>query len=533
MKKIVFVILLTTTVLNVFAQTKTLDVISFAIPKGWQQQQNEGGIQLSISNQSGGYAVAVVTKTRVSSSSANDNFTGDWNTLVKKSVQVNSAPVMQDPVTENGWQVISGGANYSENGGTGMATLLTATAGGNTVSVVLMTNTREYQDQLTGFINSVKLAAPSQNTGAAGGSAGDATANQLLGIWGQYASESYAGAGGTSNLTAGYDWREYYFNADGSYQFLQKNISYLYQNEIVFAYEKGTYTLTGNQLTITPKSGTVESWSKAGSDKAGKLLKTEKRTLEPVMYTINFHYFSGIQKTNLVLQYSKPTVRDGAFSTNGSFPNAWLYARPFTPDKPAIELPAGTKIDFRYKPGGGTVKTTASAAINSPLAGKLWEGTSTEKFSGGTMNGYNTGGFSTLQYKFNADGTYRFASVLASFYTDTKTLGYETGTWVVNDNQLTITPLKGQNEEWSKVGKNSNGNSDVTNRAINETWGKKLKSKARVLQPYTYSFSIGQNGNHTALVLERNTKTEREGEGKISYLNETPAGNAVSLPGGY
>ena len=106
MKKIVFAILLTTTVLNVFAQTKTLDVISFAIPKGWQQQQNEGGIQLSISNQNGGYAVAVVTRTRASSSSASDNFTGDWNTLVKKSVQVNSAPVMQEPVTENGWQVI-------------------------------------------------------------------------------------------------------------------------------------------------------------------------------------------------------------------------------------------------------------------------------------------------------------------------------------------------------------------------------------------------------------------------------------------
>lgn len=109
---------------------------------------------------------------------------------------------------------------------------------------------------------------------------------------------------------------------------------------------------------------------------------------------------------------------------------------------------------------------------NSPLAGKIWEGSSSEKFNG---SGMNTGGFFTKQYQFNADGTYRFVDVLASHYTDTKTLNHKTGTWSVGVNQLTIKPSNGQNEEWSKAEKTTNGNSDVTNRAINETWGKKLK----------------------------------------------------------
>ncbi|HSC38068.1 MAG TPA: lipocalin family protein [Chitinophagaceae bacterium] len=170
---------------------------------------------------------------------------------------------------------------------------------------------------------------------------------------------------------------------------------------------------------------------------------------------------------------------------------------------------------------------------NSPLAGKIWEGTSAEKFIGaGPMTGHYTGGFSTGQYKFNADGTYRFVNVLASHYTNTKTLEYETGTWSVNGNQLTINPARGQNEEWSKTGNTSNGNSDVTNRAINETWSSKLKTTPRKLEKYTYTFSIGMNGNNNALMLQRSRRTVREGEGKISYFNETASERSVKLPAG-
>ncbi|SMC42176.1 lipocalin family protein [Pedobacter africanus] len=148
------------------------------------------------------------------------------------------------------------------------------------------------------------------------------------------------------------------------------------------------------------------------------------------------------------------------------------------------------------------------------------------------MTGHYTGGFSSSQYQFNTDGTYRFIDVLASFYTDTKAYKYETGTYTVSGNQLTIKPIKGQNEEWTKVGKTSNGNSDASNRAINETWDTKIKTTARKLETYTYTFSIGKNGDRNALILQRSRRTEREGEGKISYYNEMTGGNPVKLPVG-
>jgi hypothetical protein len=123
--------------------------------------------------------------------------------------------------------------------------------------------------------------------------------------------------------------------------------------------------------------------------------------------------------------------------------------------------------------------------------------------------------------------------VTASHYIDTKTLNYETGTYTINGNQLTIVPAKGYNEEWSKIGKTSNGNSDVTNHAINETWGKKLKTSNRKLEQVTYTFSVGRNGERTALILQYdNGHTEREGNGNQTYLNETAHENAVILPAG-
>ncbi|HEX7757508.1 MAG TPA: hypothetical protein VF421_19320, partial [Niabella sp.] len=108
------------------------------------------------------------------------------------------------------------------------------------------------------------------------------------------------------------------------------------------------------------------------------------------------------------------------------------------------------------------------------------------------------GGFLTNQYAFYADGTSRFVNTSSS--TDTKSLRYETGTYAVNDNQLTIASIKGANEEW---------NSDVGNRKINNSWNTKVNTGSRKLESCTYTFSIGENGNRSGLVLQHNGCTER------------------------
>lgn len=125
MKKIILLILTMLTVVCGFAQKQTFDVVSYSAPAGWQQQQNEGGVQLSVTDKNtGGYFVAIITKSMKSTSSANENFNTNWESLVKTIVQVNGEPSMQVPMKDNGWYIISGGANYTDGDNTGMATLL-------------------------------------------------------------------------------------------------------------------------------------------------------------------------------------------------------------------------------------------------------------------------------------------------------------------------------------------------------------------------------------------------------------------------
>jgi hypothetical protein len=95
--------------------------------------------------------------------------------------------------------------------------------------------------------------------------------------------------------------------------------------------ENGKYSLSGNTLTITPAKSTITAYAKAGgADALGAVVSSKPRPLETIGYKYTFHYFSGIQEWNLVLQADSPTQRDGAFSTLQVFNNAWYFDQKFT-----------------------------------------------------------------------------------------------------------------------------------------------------------------------------------------------------------
>lgn len=224
------------------------------------------------------------------------------------------------------------------------------------------------------------------------------------------------------------------------------------------------------------------------------------------------------------------TERDGTYK-NESFSYTLK-------NEPLIDVPTGLKM--------GTEKPTAAAASlnvqqvasnqptsmpQHPLQEKFMKVPVWKKQDRAICNSIR--GFLTNQYAFYADGTYRFVNVNTSSSTDTKSLRYETGTYAVNDNQLTNASIKGANEEWNKSGKISNGNSDVGNRKINDSWNTKVNTGSRKLESCTYTFSIGENGNRSGLVLQHNECTEREGEGSVSYLNEMTPERSLKLPDGF
>jgi hypothetical protein len=136
----------------------------------------------------------------------------------------------------------------------------------------------------------------------------------------------------------GYSKAQYTFNSNGTYSFVSKTFRMTF-DKILLVKESGTHQISGNNITINPQKSVIEAWSKRdGTDKWGRLLTTQNRTLEKVTYQFTRHYFSGIQLWNLVLQADKATQRDGPFSSNTTFSNAWYYA-PISSNNPVIELP--------------------------------------------------------------------------------------------------------------------------------------------------------------------------------------------------
>ncbi len=331
--------------LTACTQKQSFDVLSYAAPKGWQQQQQESSVQLSVSDsKTGAYALALITKATASNAGAADNFKTDWDKLVKASVQVNDAPAMQEPVTEKGWDIISGTANYTDNAQNGLATLLTATGGGQMVSVVLMTNTQQYEKDLLGFINSLELtdAQEKRNTNITTSTTNNSS---IVGLWVRYTIETSGYSNGFPQPSGGYFRKEYAFYGDGTYLFRMKNWA-VFVKEIEFVYESGNWKLNGNQLTITPRQGKGGWWSKAASNRTsewGSLVRYGSWKLEPVTYTVDLHYFSGSNETQLMLTAPSQTERDGKQDNN-----TFSFA-PRALDKSLIDNPPGLKTGFERK----------------------------------------------------------------------------------------------------------------------------------------------------------------------------------------
>ncbi|MBS1663397.1 MAG: hypothetical protein JST68_20310 [Bacteroidetes bacterium] len=335
MKKIFLFTLLSAISCIVSAQQRqNLDAVSYIAPQGWQQVQNDGGIQVSVTDsKTGGYAIAVITKTKLSGASVNENFNTDWNRLVKAAVQVNDEPVLQQPIPKNGWDVISGNANYIDGNSKGVATLLSATGGGQAVSVVLMTNTRQYQKELLDFINSLELAKIVSNTAGA----------SIVGLWVDYMLETTGyNINGRPQYTAGYLRKEYSFNADGTYVF--RNKQWLTKTkDILFIYESGTYEVQGNQLIITPKNGKSGFWGKTSTTKDwGKLVKTTDYKPEKTAYVFEIKYFSSSDSYSLGLSSDKPTQRDGGQFNRPDDPFIFHYS--FRKLESLIDNPPGFSV---------------------------------------------------------------------------------------------------------------------------------------------------------------------------------------------
>ncbi|WP_462255033.1 lipocalin-like domain-containing protein [Ferruginibacter sp.] len=131
-------------------------------------------------------------------------------------------------------------------------------------------------------------------------------------------------------------FRQYTFKENGSYTCNIKTFDPVMSSTFL-GRESGTYQINGNNLTINPQKNVLEEWSKKNNaDQWGKLLKTQKITLEKTTYSFSKIYIPENNEWQLILKAGNQTKRDGPF--NNYEKNAWIYIIT-SPARPVIKLP--------------------------------------------------------------------------------------------------------------------------------------------------------------------------------------------------
>ena len=313
-----------------FAQVEKFDIVTYTSPKGWVTEKSTDTLQFTKEDKANKtFAIVTVYRSMEAGPDSRANFLAAWKALVNETFKSPAQPQIGTPGPKDGWMAEVGLAPVSTEEMKGAAILTTMTGGGKMLNVLVLANSDSFTSEIEAIIDSITLP-PVKAASAPGIVAAPIGAPaRLIGKWNRSGSVHPTYADPVSWGTAGYTTSRYEFKPDGTYLHTERSFRMMMENIIVVK-ETGKYSVSGDTLTLAPSKSVISSYKKAGGvDALGPLVKSQNRELETVAYKFTFHYFEGIQEWNLVLQADKVTQRDGQFSNNTTFPNAWYFDQKF------------------------------------------------------------------------------------------------------------------------------------------------------------------------------------------------------------
>ncbi len=336
--------------LTLTAQKKSFDIVSYNAPSGWKEELTDSYISYSKTS-NGVWGQLAVYKSTTSKGDIETDLNIEWNAVVLALHAVENDEKTAARST-NGWTVISRSGNWKYNGAT-VGTILTVYSDGKRcISLLCHATADGYLKEFVQMTQSVQLASAAKSEG--GDTAPDINGNAILssivGLWGSYNNETSGYMNGMPMTTGGYFRKEYIFYDDGTYLYKAKDWSGIVK-EIRFAYETGTYKISGNQLTLTPVTGRSELWGKAANGRKtgwGNRIKAITPKLEKVIYSIEVKYLSGMERSYLYLRSMKGTERDGSQTSQHNAQHEFSYGKRNRSEE-MIDTPPGVKTGFEGK----------------------------------------------------------------------------------------------------------------------------------------------------------------------------------------
>ncbi|HTM92708.1 MAG TPA: hypothetical protein VL095_09825 [Flavisolibacter sp.] len=333
MKKLACLLSIWIMAISSFCQQQTYDLITFTPPKKWVKDVQETVISYTVSNnKTGNWCRISIIKSTASKGSIEKDFESEWQELIVNNYKPADTPQLNNVQETDGWKIKTGVVKFRFNNSDAVVSLTTATGYGRCASIVVSTNSQDYHKEVEALLTSVVL-----KKGETLAPQLPAVTNKTISILGTWCiSSSDQSSVRVNNGVVSTIFRQYSFAANGSYTCTIKTFDPV-MSSILLGRETGSYAISGDSLTITPRKSVLEEWSKKGGrDEWGKLLKTQNVALEKRTYQIEKLYIAEINEWQLILIAPSETKRDGPF--NNSQRNAWVYIAT-SPARPVIKLP--------------------------------------------------------------------------------------------------------------------------------------------------------------------------------------------------
>jgi hypothetical protein len=335
-----FVVLPLLFILNfTFAQKESYDFLDYSVPIGaWVKNSGNDFISYSLTESQKGYCLFGIYKAIPSAGSLENDALADWNEFaVKRYPDVSTPSVKTQLINGTEWVQVQRTATATKDNASILISVITFSGYHKRMTVLFENSNGAFDHFLGDFFSSLVIhpaVAESVQPATPSNSITNNTPvsivkpTSIVGHW-KKSVASYANPSiGYFPVTQGYTKYNYEFKDDHTYTFYMEQWS-INLACMFFQNESGTYTLQGNQLTLTP---TQSMFEKRGLNNGrgvpgGPLLQSEKMALTPVTYQWTFYFLSGLGEWNLVLQTSSPTQRDGDFSNSAAFEKAYLYSQ--------------------------------------------------------------------------------------------------------------------------------------------------------------------------------------------------------------
>ena len=161
MKNLALVTLLFLTTSSLAQSSETFDLTTYTIPAEWKKNSDNENKDLTVynitNNVKGTYCQVAIYKSTTSKGNLQADFDSEWQGLIVNTYKPSTKPELVPAASENGWQAQGGVAPFEFNNAQSIAMLVTMSGYGRCTSIVILTNTEDYQPQIEKFLESVSM----------------------------------------------------------------------------------------------------------------------------------------------------------------------------------------------------------------------------------------------------------------------------------------------------------------------------------------------------------------------------------------